>query len=166
MDKSRTFHPTLGQVTSADWYLRATKASGRFDDLLARTGRIADQAEREKILNWIGVAAISGTPAYKYAALKNDMDVNVNNFTPPNVAAYEVDGRRDLVTTLEAVDNDFESLVSVGEVNYGVLAQPVVIDRDKIIGQINSSKWTLPIIVGVAAIGVAAVISMLAGKNL
>lgn len=166
VDKTRSFHPTLGrhawlgETTPADWYLRSVQALKKFDDLLARTGRIAYQTAREEILGWVGRAAVSDTPAWNYAVLRRDMDLNVENFTPPNVNAFQVAGRQKLVENLETVNKTFESRVQNGEEAFGTLAQPVVIDREKIVGMSNSSKWVLPIIVGVAAIGVAAVISL------
>lgn len=170
-DKARSFHPTLGRntwmgdaPTPADWYLRATKAIAAFDDLLSRTAKISEQATREGILNWVGRANISETPAYKYAALKADLDLNVNNFTPPNTNAFLVAGRQKLVEILEAANQIFEGQVLSAENAFGSLAQPVVIDRDKILSRSDASKWILPVIVGVAAVGVAAVVTILGKK--
>ena len=170
-DKTRSFHPTLGRntwmgdaPTPADWYLRATKAIAKFDDLLMRTATIANLPTRDTILNWVGRANVAGTPAYKYAALKADLDQNVNNFTPPNTNAFLVGGRQTLVEVLEDADTAYENKVIDAENAYGTLAQPALIDRGAILGKSDAGKWILPVIVGVAAIGVAAVVTILGKK--
>lgn len=128
--QTRTFHPTLAAAgaglgeTPADWYRRAKTAIARFDELLARTARIANQTERNRILAWIGKASTADTPAYRYATVKSDLQSDVEAFTPPNVNAYQVERRQDRITKLEGFNNELSSMITNAENVYGKLPAP------------------------------------------
>lgn len=167
--QTRTFHPTLaggdslGQSPS-EWYRRAKASMARYDELIGRTASIANQTERNKILAWVGNPGSDGTPAYRYTSVANDIQADVESFTPPNVNAYQVERRQDRVKKLETYNNEFASMVSTAENVYGKLPEPIVINRDRTITQqaAGGTNWTLPLIVGGGAIAVAALVTFLA----
>jgi thiamine pyrophosphate-dependent acetolactate synthase large subunit-like protein len=174
--QTRTFHPTLagGQQqgawlgqTPSDWYQRAKTALPRFDELLARTAKIANQTERNRVLDWVGKASTQDSPAYRYASVKSDLQQDVEAYTPPNVNAYQVERRQNRVEKLENYNKEFAAMVSNAETVYGRLPEPVVIEREKIVSQQvggGTPGWVLPVAVGAGALAVAGIITLLAKK--
>lgn len=172
VQQTRTFHPTLAQgfigqasgTSPADWYRRAKDSIAAFDGLLGRVARIANLTERNRILQWIGVAGTDGSPANRYSAVLSDLQQDVEAFTPPAINAYQVSRRTRRITELEAYNSELTSMVSNAETYYGKLQDPIIIDRERIVNPAASgTNWTLPIVVGAGAVGVALLVSALSG---
>lgn len=172
VEQTRTFHPSLaggswlGQ-SSAEWYARAKASLARFDEILTRTARIANQTERNRILGWVGKASTQDTPAYRYATVKNDLQESVEAHTPPAIDAYKVTRLQHRIEKLENYNNEFGTMVSNAENVYGKLAEPVVIERERIVsttGGETKTNWTLPLVIGGGAVAVAILVSALSGK--
>lgn len=164
------FHPSLaggyylGQ-TPQDWYNRAKQSLMKFDDLLTRVAKVANQTSRNEILAWIGTASIQDSPAYRYATVKSDLQQDVESFTPPAVNAYQVTRRTNRIEKLEEMNRELEAKVGNAENVYGKLQDPVIIERERILtpGTSTGSNWTMPLLVGGGAVAVAVVVTLLAG---
>jgi|FLYK01.1.fsa_nt_gi hypothetical protein len=165
------FHPTLagntwlGQ-TPADWYRRAKQALAKFDELLARTAKIANKTQRETILAWVGNAQVEDTPAYRYATVKSDLQYDVEAYTPPNVNAYQVPRRTSRIEKLEEFNKEFEAKVSEAEKVYGKLPEPAVIEKEKIVRMetpVTEIPWGTIALVGAGAVVVALGATLLFG---
>lgn len=161
----------MGQ-TPSEWYNRAKKALAEFDQLLTRVAQIANKTEREEILVWIGTASDTGSPAYRYATVRSDLQSDVEAFTPPNVNAYQLSRRTNRIEKLEDFNQEFAAKVTNAENVYGRLPQPVVIERERIIKsggplppEPTGTDWTLPLLVGGGAVVVAVAVTLLAGAK-
>lgn len=156
---------SLGQ-TPQEWYRRAKDALAKFDGLLNRLARVANQTERENILRWVGTSAQEDTPAERYASVKSDLQTDVEAYTPPNVNAYQVVRRTRRIEKLEDFNREFEAKVSNAETVYGKLPEPVVIEREKLVQAPGAGgmNWTLPLVVGGGAVVVALALTLLGGK--
>jgi hypothetical protein len=169
------FHPTLaggywiGQAPE-EWYRRAKESLAAFEALLDRTAKIANKTERERILAWVGRPTTEGTPAYRYARVKADLLEDVERYTPPNVDAYKLERRQNRIKELEDFNKEFQTMVSNAETAFGKLPEPVVIEKEKIIrvpgapAAPGAPDWTLPLIIGGGAVGVALLVTLLFGK--
>jgi hypothetical protein len=164
------FHPTLSGgywlgLTGQEWYLRAKTAVAKFDNLLTRTAKIASKTERDNIMAWVGTAATDTTPAYRYAAVKSDLG-DVETSTPPGVSNYETERRQNRITKLEDFNKEFETKVVNAETVHGRLTEPAVIQRESILtpgAAPTGTNWTLPILVGAGALGIALVVTLIKG---
>lgn len=147
--------PMLGQ-TAQDYYVRAKAAIAQFDQLLARTARIANQTAREQIVKDFGLndPANKDLAQYMRNALAGDV-ADADKYAP---VSYE-EGfpnhgpSRGRVSKLESFNSDFQSAVKYAEETYGILPEPVVITKTvTVAGQTN---WVLPVAVGAGALGIA-----------
>ena len=159
VSKTRTFHPTLGQPTSGDWYSRGQAALAGFDDLRARLASVADAAERGRILAWIGDPAKFGTPAYRYLAVKADSDAaqragNAENYSNPNVT--------ERVSLLEDSVRQLDSMVSNAETAFGKLSQPVALEPVAQTSGPAKPDWTTPALIGVGIVAAGIVVAKFA----
>jgi len=154
--KGRTFHPTLGQPLPSDWYSRGQDALAGFASLRARLARVADAAERSRILAWIGDPAKFGTPAYRYLAVKADSDVaqragNAENYSNPNVT--------ERVSALEDSVRQLDAMVTNAETAFGQLAQPVALEPVAQPPASPKQDWTTPALIGVGIVAAGLVIA-------
>lgn len=91
----------LGQVPEqpyADALKNATREVRHWDELLYRLAAIRDDAARKDILDWIGRADIPGSPAERYAAVR---DTLVAGYTPDEIFAKRVDELDYMLATLQ-----------------------------------------------------------------
>ena len=172
VEQARSFHPTMsqgswmGQTAPADWYRRAKEGISKFDAYLTRTASIANQTERAKIVQWVGIASTAGSPAERYYSVQSDLQGDVEAYTPPAINAYQVPRRQNRIKKLESFNSEFESMVVNAENVYGKLSQPVVIERDRILtvpGAEAGTNWTLPLLVGGGAVAVAILVNAFMG---
>lgn len=165
------FHPTLGGgywmgQTPTEWYNRAKRALAQFEALLTRVASIANQTSRNEILAWIGTTGDVDSAAYRYGAVKSDLQQDVEAFTPPAVNAYQVGRRTSRIEKLEEFNTELEAKVTNAESVYGKLPAPVVIERERITtpgSPASGTNWTLPLVVGGGAVAVAVLVTLLAG---
>lgn len=161
---SNGFHIGLGSsdlnVTPSDWYHRAKEALAKYDDLKARTARIADQDERKTIQEWTGSPIVDGTPANRAQAVLTDIREDVETFIPANVNAYQVPSRTKKIEDLESVNRDLEAMIVNAEAVHGMLPgnqgapkQPAP----------ESPGWLVPTLVGVTAVGIAIIVTAVYG---
>jgi hypothetical protein len=168
VEQSRSFHPTLsgsfrlGQ-TPTDWYRRAKESLVKFDSLISRMNRIANQTERKVVQDWVGSPSTEGTPAYRRRSVESDLTQDVEAYTPPNVNAYQVERRTNRIAKLEDINADFESRVANAEVVYGILPPDQVITQERLVTQTQTPGWVLPVAIGAGTLGIAALVTILSG---
>lgn len=160
-DKTRGFHPTLGQPTSPDWYTRAQAAISDFDALRARLARVADPGERARILAWFGDPAQAGTPANRYLAVGADASAAQRAGT---AASYANPTVTDRVALLEDSVRQLDAMVTNAETAYGQLTQPVALAP---ITQASTQKqdWTTPALIGIGLVTAGIVIAKITKKG-
>lgn len=168
VEQSRGFHPTLsgsywmGQ-TPSEWYRRAKEAIAKFDSLVGRMNRVANQTERKAIQDWVGSPSNEGTPAYRRRSVESDIVQDVEGYTPPNVNAYQVERRTNRIEKLEEANAEFEPRVNTAEAVYGTLPPDQVITQERLITQTQTPGWVVPLAVGAGALGIAALVTILSG---
>jgi hypothetical protein len=151
-------------VNAREWYERAKAGIARFDLLLDRTAKIANKTERENILEWVGTAADTSSPAYRYASVVSDVKDDVEKFTPPNYGAYDVDRRQNRVDKLWDFNGEFKNKVENAENVFGILPAPTVISKERIV-EIPGGIPTSTLLIGGAAVaGLAVLILILKPK--
>lgn len=158
-DKTRGFHPTLGQPVSSDWYSRGQAALRSFDEIRARLARVADAGERERILAWIGDPSKSGTAAYRYLAVQADASAaqragTAESYSNPNVI--------DRVSLLEDSVRQFDAMVTNAETAYGQLTQPVALAPIAQAPATPKQDWTTPALIGIGIVAAGLVIAKVA----
>jgi len=162
VDKTRTFHPTLGQPTSSEWYARGQAAVAAFDGLRARVARVADAGERGRILAWIGDPAQPGTPAFRYLAVGADLAAAQR---AGGAETYSNPGAVERVTALEDSVRQLDSMVTNAETAYGQLTQPVSLEPVAQAPAPARQDWTTPALIGVGIVAAGIVVAKLAGKG-
>jgi hypothetical protein len=156
---------SLGQ-TGQQIYARAKAAVSRFDAAVERTKRIANQTARQQVINDFGLQEASDKDKALY--MRNAVAGNiaeVDSYVPPNYFIYETRtgpnaGR---VDKLENFNRDFLSAVENAEVTYGVLPEPVVIERLVMVpGEAPAPgvNWVIPVVVVGAGVGIAALLGL------
>lgn len=122
---------SLGQ-TAQDYYNDAKKELARFESIAARVARIANQTERNRLIDVYGLTEPTNKDkaTYMHNALASDV-ASAEKYSP---IAYE-EGfpshgpSRGRVRKLKNFDDDFDSEVTNAERTYGILPEPVVIER-------------------------------------
>lgn len=158
----------LGQ-TPEEWYARAKSAVSDFDSYAARTAKIANKAERERVAKDFGLTNPSDSDKAEYR--RNDVQETVRqveSYSPPNYLIYSVGQRaRNKVQALENWNKDFRRAVTEAENTYGILPEPQVIERIVEVpgapGAAPAVNWTLPVVIGGGAIIVAALLGVFGG---
>lgn len=149
----------LGE-TGEQTYARAVSAMARFDAIVARTQKIANQVVRDGIISDYGLNEPDNKDKALYARNVVAYEVGrVDSFTPKNYLVFETGkgpavGR---VTKLENFNRDFASAVGDAEVEYGILPDPVVIERLVLVGGPSEIPiWVIPVVLVAAGVGIAA----------
>lgn len=164
VQQSQGFHASMGvsvvATTPSDWYNRAKEALAKYDDLKVRTTKIADQTQRKMIQDWAGSPIVQDTPANMAQAVLTDIRQDVESFIPANVNAYQVPARTKKIEDLEAINRDLEAMVVNAEAVHGTLPSNQYGTQQP---ASESPGWLLPIVVGVTAIGIAAIVTAVYG---
>ena len=170
---SAGFHPQLASPVRRfsigqslmEWYDKAKKAIALFDDLLNRTAKIANKTEREAVLAWIGTAADTSSPAYRYATVKSDLS-DVEKTTPlsEGVKQYETSRRTNRIEKLEDFNSTFKAKVTNALNVFGALPAPVIINKERIVQMSGGIPTTTLLIGGAAVAGLAVLIILLKPK--
>lgn len=164
VQQSQGFHARMGDAvtspTPSDWYDRAKVALAKYDDLKARTAQVADQANRKTIQDWTGSPIVQDTPANRAQAVLTDIREDVESFIPANVNAYQVPVRTKRIEDLESINRDLEAMVVNAEAIHGTLPSNQYSTQQP---APESPGWLLPIVVGVTAIGIAAIVTAVYG---
>ena len=165
VQQSQSFHRTLGAAdltsTPSDWYDRAKEGLAKYDDLVSRVSRLADQVERKRIQDWLGSPIVEGTPANAAQAVLTDIREDVELYIPANVNAYQVSSRTDKIVRLESVNRDLAAMVANASAQHGILpvSQGVIPAPQPDPGP----SWLLPVVVVTGALGIAALVTYVYG---
>lgn len=167
IQQSQSFHRTLGAAdlspSPSDWYDRAKAGLAKYDDLVSRVSRIANEAERKSIQNWLGSPYVDGTPANAANQVLTDIREDVELYIPPNVNAYQVSSRTAKITKLEAVNRDLEAMVSNASAQHGVLPVSQGVIPPPAPQPDLGPSWLLPVVVVAGALGIAAFVTYVYG---
>ena len=158
--------PVLGQ-DAQQFYVNGKNAIAKFDSLVQRVARVANKTVRDQLIADYGLSDPSNKNKAMYMrnALASDV-ANAEKFSP---IAYE-EGfpthgpARGRVTKLNNFDSDLESAVKDAEVTYGILPEPVVIEKLVTVPGASGTNWTIPLVVAAGGIGVAALLGVFSGK--
>lgn len=159
--------PVLGQ-DAQQFYVNAKNAIAKYDSLVQRVARVANKTVRDQLISDYGLSEPSNKDKSMYMrnALASDV-ANAEKFSP---IAYE-EGfpthgpARGRVTKLNNFDSDLENAVKDAEVTYGILPEPVVIEKVVTVpGASTGTNWTIPLVVAAGGIGVAALLGVFSGK--
>jgi hypothetical protein len=152
----------LGE-TPQEWYQRAKTAIAKYENLIARTGRIANQGEKQKITSWVGSPGDEATPAYRYSRVLDDLRGDVESVSPPNIQAYSVERRQERIKKLEDFNREFESMVATAESVFGMVtaSAPSAPAPAGTPPEAPASPWVLPVIVGGGAVAITALLLLL-----
>ncbi len=122
----------LAQTTAQDFYNNAIQEIQKFDSIQARAAKIANKAARDQIIDTYGLndPTNKDKAMYMRGALASDV-ANAQAYTP---IAYEQGfpthgPARGRVTKLHNFNRDFNADVTAAETQYGILPEPVVIER-------------------------------------
>jgi hypothetical protein len=145
-------------ATGMEWYQRAKDAMAAFEALVRRVGGIASPAAREAIADWIRAA---DGPMYRYESVVRDTR-EAESFAPLNPTAFERSQYQNRVTKLEAWNRELAVKIKNAEDYYGILPEPVVIERLVTVpGVVTGTNWAVPVAVGVGALGLVGLLSIL-----
>jgi hypothetical protein len=169
MFSSTAFHSmgpsyALG-ATGADWYQRAKQAEANFQALLVRTQKIANKTVREEIADWIGAVGSVDTPMERYGTVIANT-TKAESYTPLNTVEFERSQLQNRVTKLESYNSELQSKVKNAEDYYGILPEPVIIEKLVNVPGASSAAgtdWTVPIAVGVGTLVLVGIISFIKG---
>jgi hypothetical protein len=146
--------------TAQDYYAAAQQVIARYDSLVGRVAKLANKADRDRIISDYGLnePANKDKSGYMRQALASCV-AEVQKYSP---LAYEqgfpTHGPcRGRVQKLKDFANDLESEVQTSEMTYGILPEPVVIER-LVTGPSAPSSSIVPYVVvgGVAVAALAA----------
>ena len=144
----------LAQTTAQDFYNNAIQEIQKFDSIQARAAKIANKSARDTIIDTYGLnnPTDNNKAMYMRGALASDV-ANAQKYTP---LAYE-EGfpthgpARGRVTKLHNFNRDFDADVTAAETQYGILPEPVVIER--VVTTAGAPEDILPyVLVGGAAL--------------
>lgn len=143
--------------TDFEWYQRAKRAIGKYDELARRVEGIGAISARRAIYDWLGSANNPTSPSYRYRSVVSDVSIDVEGFTPPNYGAYALDRRRNRVEELEDVVKEFEAKVKAAEREYG----PVTVVREPGAGGApQGPDLTWPIVGAGVAVGLGLLLAL------
>lgn len=163
---------SLGRIvrlgsTAQDSYNQAKPAIAKFDSLVERTKRIANQSARDTIAVDYGLTDPSNKDKALYMrnALAGDV-ADAEKYTP---IAYEqgfpaLGPSRGRVTKLENFNSDFSNAVLSAENYYGILPEPQVITNYVTTTTTNPLNWIVPVIALGAGLGLAALAGLFGKK--
>lgn len=141
----------LGQVDQ-QWFARAKAGVAAYDDLWARTQLIGNKTYREQL-----AAKYHTKPEDQDGALyrRNSVAYNISqaeSYTPVNYRLFAISQQQNRVSKLEDWNQDFREDVESGELEYGILPAPEIIERVTTLTTTEIPKWVLPVGIGVAAL--------------
>lgn len=146
----------LGQQGTSN-YDRAKRQVAKFDAFLETTRKIANKAVREDIF-----ATHVGDPENRESGIyqRNVVAGNIaeaEGFTPVNTLVFTQAAVARHLDRLDSSNNGFERAVENAEATWGLLPEPVIIERERIIQVTGPTPaWVTPVlVVGVAVAGAA-----------
>lgn len=134
------------------WYARAQAAIAQFDALVLRTARISNKTVRDQIAAWVGDPDSTDTPRERYNTVVYDVN-RAKSYTPLNTAEFERGQVQNRVGKLESYNGTFAGKVVDAENAYGILPEPVVIERFTNVSAPGGVPfWQAPLLIGAGLI--------------
>lgn len=149
---------SLGQTPEEqEWYARAKSAVAHWEMLNARVYLIADLGARQSIISWIGSLNIPDSPAERYQTVVNNILV-AEKTVPATITNYGGRQWQNRVGHLEDFNDDLDARIVNAEKTYGTRPPPT-----PGLPPVSGAKtdYTLPLVIGGAAIGVVVLVSLL-----
>jgi hypothetical protein len=144
---------SLGRSDS-EWYREAKEEVAEFDDLAARTSRIANKPVREQIAkDFMGNPSDENSGTYR----RNSVATNITEaeqYTPVNTLVFGQARVQNRVQKLKDINSGFKAEVMAAETTWGSLPSAQVIESVKTVQTSTVPGWVAPVVIG--AIGVAA----------
>lgn len=143
----------LGRSDS-EWYREAKEEVAEFDDLKARTSRIANKPVREQIAQeYIGNAGDEDSGQYRRNSVASNV-AEAEQYTPVNTLVFGQARVQNRVQKLKDINSGFKADVLAAEATWGSLPTAQVIESVKTIETSSVPGWVAPVVIG--AIGIAA----------
>src|SRR5262245_12406085 len=156
--------PALGQ-TEQQWYAEAKAQVAKFDQLVERTKRVAQKAARETLISDYGLNDPSDQAKALYT--RNGVAENIaraESYTPVNYVLYSKREITNRVTRLQDYNRDVNRDVKYAEDSYGILPEPVVIERVVTVpGAAAPTNWTVPLVIAGGGVILAAALGLFSG---
>lgn len=151
----------MGQ-TAQDLYNEAKKQQAAFDNYFARTESLANKASRDAIIEEYGLTEPMNKDKALYARNVVAADIaRAESYTPPNYDIYYAPGpTKNRPGRLKDWNSDFRQDVKYSEDTYGVLPEPVVIERTTTETVSQTPAWVTPVVVGALGIGALALLGV------
>lgn len=147
----RSASPSLGQTKGENIYREAKEEVAEFDSLVTRTARIANKTAREELIRDFGLTDPSNKDKAQYMRDATAYNIRqAESYTPVNTYIFEASGpAKNRPAKLEDYNNDFQEAVKYAEDTYGILPEPVVIERVVTVpGAAEGGGWVIPAVVG------------------
>lgn len=156
--------PVLGQ-SEQQWYAEAKSQVAKFDQLVERTRRIANRDAREELVSDYGLD--DPTNREKGLYTRNGVESNIvraESYTPINYVLYSKREITNRVGRLQDYTSDFARDVKYAEDTYGILPEPVVIERIVTVpGAAAPTNWTVPLVIAGGGVILAAALGLFSG---
>lgn len=153
-------------VTAQELYTEAQKQLAVFDNLFERTKRLANTASRTAIIEEFGLTEPANKEKALYARNVVAQDIaRAESFTPPNYDIYYAPGpTKNRPGRLRDWNSSFKDAVKYSEDTYGVLPEPIVIERTTMETVSQTPAWVTPVVAGALGIGLLAALGVFGGK--
>lgn len=151
----------MGASNGLQIYQNAKSEVANFDALVARVQRVANQIVRDQIIKDYGLSEPDNKDKALY--MRNAVAGNiaqVDSYSPPNYLIYETGEGPNVgrVTKLHNFNSDLASTVKDAELTYGILPEPVTIERMVLVGGPSTvPDWVIPVAVAGVGIGLLAI---------
>ncbi len=154
----------LGQSDGQDVYNEGKKQLAIFDDLVARTQRIANKTVRDQIISDFGLAEPNNKDKALYMRNATAQSLaKADSYTPINYRVFTGPGPdKNRPRKLGEFNADFAAAVKDAEVTYGSLPEPVVIQSTTTVSQVPA--WVMPVTIGALAIAGLAAFGVFSNK--
>jgi hypothetical protein len=151
-------------ATGQDIYENGKKQIAIFDGLVERTKRIANKTARDLVIDSFGLAEPDNKDKALYMRNATAYSISqADSYTPINYYVFEGPGpAKGRPAKLASFNSDFQSAVKDAELTYGILPEPVVIERTTTLSE--TPAWVLPVTIGAIAVAGLAVLGVFKGK--
>jgi hypothetical protein len=150
----------MGQQGTSN-YERAKRQVSKFDMLLETTRKIANKPVREEIFStYVGDPENQESGIYKRNGVASDL-AEAEAYTPVNALVFTKSTVASRLDRLDDWNERFERAAENAEATWGLLPEPVVIERERIIIQAGAAPaWVTPVLVVGAAVAGAALLGL------
>jgi hypothetical protein len=152
----------LGQPqTDREWYDEAKREVTKFDAFVARLRKLANRAAREDLFaRHVGIASDESSGLYARNSVADDV-ATAESYRPVNILVFALERRRNRVERLDDVNDSFGSDLVTAENSWGILPEPQVIERERIVqAGAGTPSWVAPVVLTALGVAAAAVLGV------